>query len=142
MKKQIAIFLMLVLLVAPVLQGVTAAQTVFITSDNIIDHDTDVRMLNSIKEHIEELSNGELQVIVDNQAPGPGEGYRSIQVTSDICVNIAALDAGNYLQLANYTVYNDKALYLQNPYRGNHVITNLQLQYIPFFHICYFCILQ
>ena len=114
MKKQIAIFLMLVLLVAPVLQGVTAAQTVFITSDNIIDHDTDVRMLNSIKEHIEELSNGELQVIVDNQAPGPGEGYRSIQVTSDICVNIAASDAGNYLQLANYTVYNDKHIIFVN----------------------------
>lgn len=114
MKKQIAIFLMLVLLVAPVLQGVTAAQTVFITSDNIIDHDTDVRMLNSIKEHIEELSNGELQVIVDNQAPGSGEGYRSIQVTSDICVNIAASDAGNYLQLANYTVYNDKHIIFVN----------------------------
>ena len=71
-------------------------------------------MLNSIKEHIEELSNGELQVIVDNQAPGPGEGYRSIQVTSDICVNIDASDAGNYLQLANYTVYNDKHIIFVN----------------------------
>ena len=46
MKKQIAILIMAILLIAPVIQDVTAAKTVFITSDNLIDHDTDVKILN------------------------------------------------------------------------------------------------
>ena len=73
MKRQIAILLMVILIVAPIIQDVSAAKTVFITSDTIIDHDNDIKMLNSIKSYIEEISGGELQVIVDNQAPAPGE---------------------------------------------------------------------
>lgn len=99
MKKQIAILLLAILIVAPLVQDVSASKTVFITSDNIMDHDTDVKMLNSIKAFIEEISGGQLQVIVDNQAPSPGEGYRGIQVTSDVSINLAAADAGNFLQL-------------------------------------------
>ena len=74
MKKQIVILLLAILIVAPIVQDVSASKTVFITSDNIIDHDTDLKVLNSIKNFIEEISGGELQVIVDNQAPSPGEG--------------------------------------------------------------------
>ena len=92
MKKQIAIILMILLISAPIIQGVSASKTVFITSDNIVDKETDTDMLNSIKQYIEEISNREIQVIVDNQAPSPGEGWRSIAVTSDVSINIAASD--------------------------------------------------
>ena len=114
MKKQIAILLLAILIIAPLVQDVTASKTVFITSDNIIDHDTDIKMLNSIKSYIEEISGGELQVIVDNQAPSPGEGYRAIQVTSDISICLAACDAGNYLQLVESTADSNKQIILVN----------------------------
>ncbi len=114
MKRKIAILLMAIMILAPVMQDVSAAKTVFITSDNIIDHDTDLQMLNSIKDYIEELSNGKLQVIVDNQAPAPGEGWRSIAVTSDVCINLAAADAGNFLQLATSTVNTNKQIIIVN----------------------------
>ena len=114
MKRKIAILLMAIMILAPVMQDVSAAKTVFITSDNIIDHDTDLQMLNSIKDYIEELSNGELQVIVDNQAPAPGEGWRSIAVTSDVCINLAAADAGNFLQLATSTINTNKQIIIVN----------------------------
>ena len=114
MKRKIAILLMAIMILAPVMQDVSAAKTVFITSDNIIDHDTDLQMLNSIKGYIEELSNGKLQVIVDNQAPAPGEGWRSVAVTSDVCINLAAADAGNFLQLATSTINTNKQIIIVN----------------------------
>lgn len=114
MKRQIAILLMAILIIAPVIQDVTAAKTVFITSDNIIDHDNDIKMLNSIKGYIEEISGGELQVIVDNQAPAPGEGWRAIEVTSDLSICLAASDAGNYLQLAKATTNSNKQIIFVN----------------------------
>ena len=60
------------------------------------------------------MSGGELQVIVDNQSPAPGEGWRSIEVTSDVSVDLAASDAGNYLQLASSTVNSDKQIVLES----------------------------
>lgn len=114
MKKQIAILILAILIVAPIVQDVTASKTVFITSDNTIDNDTDVKMLNSLKKHIEEISGGELQVIVDNQAPAPGEGYRAIQVTSDISICLAAADAGNYIQLADNSIKTNKQFVMIN----------------------------
>ncbi len=114
MKKQIAILLLAILIIAPLVQDVAASKTVYITSDNIIDHDTDVKMLNSIKKYIEEISGGNLQVIVDNQAPAPGEGYRAIQVTSDISICLAASDAGNYYQLAKNSADTNKQFVLIN----------------------------
>ncbi|MDO5823037.1 adhesin [Methanobrevibacter sp.] len=114
MKKQIAILLMILLIAAPIVQGVSASKTAFITSDNIIDQENDIKMLNSIKKYIEEISNGEIQVIVDNQSPSPGEGWRSINVTSDISIDIAASDAGNFLQLGKATVNSDKQIIFIN----------------------------
>ncbi|MBP3790636.1 MAG: adhesin [Methanobrevibacter sp.] len=114
MKRQIAILIMVLLIVAPVIQDVSAAKTVFITSDNIVDHDTDLKVLNSIKSYIEEISGGELQVIVDNQAPAAGEGWRAIEVTSDVSITLAASDAGNYLQLASSTVNSNKQIVFVN----------------------------
>ena len=114
MKRKIAILLMAIMILAPVMQDEKTTKTVFITSDNIIDHDTDLQMLNSIKGYIEELSNGKLQVIVDNQAPAPGEGWRSVAVTSDVCINLAAADAGNFLQLATSTINTNKQIIIVN----------------------------
>ena len=122
MKRQIAILIMALLILTPVIQDVSAAKTVFITSDNIIDHDSDVKLLNSLKSYIEELSGGELQVIVDNQSPAPGEGWRSIEVTSDVSVDLAASDAGNYLQLASSTVNSNKQIVFVNI--GNYDLDN------------------
>ncbi|WP_405298328.1 adhesin [Methanobrevibacter sp.] len=122
MKRQIAILIMALLILAPVIQDVSAAKTVFITSDNIIDHDSDIKLLNSLKSYIEELSGGELQVIVDNQSPAPGEGWRSIEVTSDVSVDLAASDAGNYLQLASSTVNSNKQIVFVNI--GNYDLDN------------------
>lgn len=114
MKKQIAILLLALLIVSPMVQGVSASKTVFITSDNIIDHDTDINMLNSIKKYIEEISGGELQVIVDNQAPGSGEENRAIQVTSDVSICLSKCDAGHYLFLADSTKDTPKQIVLVN----------------------------
>ena len=41
MKKKIAIFLMALLLIAPVMQDVTATKTVFITTDNVVNQEQD-----------------------------------------------------------------------------------------------------
>ncbi|MBQ6511205.1 adhesin [Methanobrevibacter sp.] len=114
MKKQIAILIMALLIIAPVIQDVSATKTVFITTDNIVDHDFDVNLLNSIKKYIQEISGGELQVIIDNQAPAPGEGSRSMQVTSDVSINLAAADAGNFQLLSNYSTNNDKQIIFVN----------------------------
>ena len=57
---------MALLIVAPLIQDVSATKTVFITTDNIIDHDFDTKLINSIKDYIQELSGGELQVVIDN----------------------------------------------------------------------------
>ena len=114
MKRKIAILIMAILILAPLMQDVSAAKTVFITSDNIIDHDSDLETLNAIKGYIEELGGEKFQVIVDNQAPGPGEGWRAITVTSDISIALAAPDAGNFLQLATSTVNSDKQIVFVN----------------------------
>ena len=68
------------------------------------------------------MSGGELQVIVDNQSPAPGEGWRSIEVTSDVSVDLAASDAGNYLQLASSTVNSNKQIVFVNI--GNYDLDN------------------
>ena len=52
----------------------------------------DADMLNSIKTYIEEISNGKINVIVDSQSPGPGEGTRAIEADSNVSVVFAAVD--------------------------------------------------
>ena len=114
MKKQIAILIMALLIIAPVIQDVSATKTVFITTDNIVDHDFDVNLLNSIKKYIQEISGGELQVIIDNQAPALGESSRSMQVTSDVSINLGRVDAGNFVSLGNYSTTEDKQIIFVN----------------------------
>ena len=115
MKKQIAIIILAILLLASVIQDVSATTTVFLTSDNIMGTDDDLNMLNSIKTYIEQISNGEINVIVDSQSPGPGEGTRAIEADSNVSVVLAAVDPGNFLVLSKYsTSTTDKQLIFVN----------------------------
>ena len=114
MKKQIAILLMALLIIAPIIQEVSATKTVFITTDNIINPEFDTKLINSIKNYVQELSGGELQAVIDNQAPSPGEGHRAITVTSDVSIALAAADAGNFLQLAQSSTNSSKQIIYVN----------------------------
>ncbi|WP_407422867.1 adhesin [Methanobrevibacter sp.] len=114
MKKQIAILLMALLIIAPIIQEVSATKTVFITTDNIINPEFDTKLINSIKNYVQELSGGELQAVIDNQAPSPGEGHRAMTVTSDVSVALAAADAGNFLQLAQSSTNSSKQIIYVN----------------------------
>ena len=113
MKKEIICSIFIILIVFSTINSVCAT-TVFLTSDNIVNQETDVRMLNSIKKHIEEISNGEIQVIVDSQAPGPGEGTRAIDSSANVSVNLAASCAGNLLILAKYSSSSNKQIIFVN----------------------------
>lgn len=97
MKKQIAIIILTILLLASVIQDVSAATTVFLTSDNIMGTNDDADMLNSIKTYIEEIINGKINVIVDSQSPGPGEGTRAIEADSNVSVSVCRCRSGQFL---------------------------------------------
>ncbi|WP_299525248.1 adhesin [uncultured Methanobrevibacter sp.] len=103
MKKQIVIILLAILLLTSIIQEVSATTTVFLTSDNIMGTNEDADMLNSIKTYIEDMSNGKIKVIVDSQAPGPGEGTRAIEANANVSVALAAVDPGNFLVLSKYS---------------------------------------
>ncbi len=114
MKKDVIISLMILLLLSSCIGQVSATTTLFLTSDNIIGENEDVDMLNSIKNYVEEMSNGNIKVIVDSQAPSPGEGSRAIESGADVSVNLAASDAGNFLILAKYAVNTGKKIIFVN----------------------------
>ena len=104
MRKEGIIIFFIFLLLASGVGQVYGATTVFITSDNIMGDNEDVKMLNSIKNYVEELSNGNIKVIVDSKSPSPGEASRGIESGADVCVNLAAADPGNFLILAKNSV--------------------------------------
>lgn len=56
------------------------ATTIFITSDNIINDNEDDKILNSIKNYLEELSNMQIKVIVDNKSPSPKKASKIIKL--------------------------------------------------------------
>lgn len=114
MKNKGIIILLIMLLLSSSVGQVYATTTVFLTSDNIIGENDDVKMLNSIKNYVEELSNGEIKVIVDSESPSPGEGTRATESGADVSVNIAAADAGNFLILAKYAVNTGKKIMFVN----------------------------
>ncbi len=113
MRKKIIILLTILLLMSSTINGVVAKK-VFLTSDNIIGENEDKNMLNSIKNYIEELSNGEITVVVDSKSPGPGEGTRAIESDADVSVNIAASDAANFVILARYSVSSNNKIIFVN----------------------------
>ena len=114
MKKEGMIILLIFLLLSSGVGQVYGKTTVFLTSDNIIGEDEDVKMLNSIKNYVEDLSNGEIEVIVDSEAPSPGEGTRATESSADISVNLAASDPGNFLILAKHSVNTGKQIIFVN----------------------------
>lgn len=114
MQKEVIRVALIFLLLLSCVGEVFATTSVFLTSDNIINENEDINMLNSIKAYIEEISNGEIKVIVDSEAPGPGEGTRAIESSADVSVNLAAADAGNFLILAKYSTSTDKQIIFVN----------------------------
>ena len=111
-KKLLLIMLILVMLFAFV--QTASATSVFLTSDHIGSESNDLNMLNSVKNYIEEISNGQLEVIVDSKAPSPGEGTRAIESDADVSVNFAANCAGNFLLLSKAKQNIDKQIIFVN----------------------------
>lgn len=111
--RKIVFLLLAMLIIAPTIQEVSA-ETLFLTSDNIIGPETDYDMLTSIAQFIEEISNGTIEVTVDSQAPGPGEGTRAISSNTDISVTLAAACAGNFLEQSDYSSESTKQLIFVN----------------------------
>jgi hypothetical protein len=114
MKKISITILLTSLLLLSCISQVSATTTVFITCDNINGDSSDVDMLNSIKNYVEELSNGQIKVIVDGQSPNPGEASRGIESSADAIIDLAAADPGNLLILAKYTVNTGKQIFYVN----------------------------
>ncbi|OED29913.1 adhesin [Methanosphaera sp. WGK6] len=112
------ILLIIILLTIPSV----SSTTVFLTSDNVGDSNNDLSMLNSIKDYIEEISNGEIEVIIDSMAPSPGEGTRAIESNADVSVNLAAVDAANLNLLVNKTYSSQKQVIFVN--MGNLDLTS------------------
>lgn len=114
MKKECAIILLIFLLFSSAIGQAAATTTVFLTSDNIMGSDDEVTMLNSIKNYIEEYSNGNIKVIIDSDSPSPGEATRGIESGADVIVDFAASDPGNLLILAKYTVTTGDKIFFVN----------------------------
>lgn len=95
--------IVLATLVILILSSVSAT-SVFLTSDHIGSEDNDKKMLSEIKDFIEELSDKSITVIIDSDAPSPGEGTRAVESDADVVVNFAAVDCGNFQVLAHGSV--------------------------------------
>lgn len=121
MKKQIILISLCFILVLSSIQ-VASATSVFLTSDHIGSQDNDLDMLSSVKNYIEQMSNGEIEVIIDDYAPSPGEGTRAIESNADVSVNFAANDPGNFLILAKAKQNIDKQIIFVNV--GNFDLDN------------------
>lgn len=113
MNKKIMYLISLLIITFLLIQSATAT-SIFLTSDNIGGENNDQHMLESIKQYIEEYSNGQMTVIIDPQAPSPGEGTRAIESDSDVSVNLAASDPGNFQLLSNYAASSDKQIIFVN----------------------------
>ena len=124
-KRMIAVLCISILLMTPIINGVSAAN-VFLTSDNLFaQQGEEVKMLNEIKKYIEEDSNGQITATVDPEAPGPAEGDRLMSSSSDVGVNIAFPCAGNLYELAKYSSKVDKQVIFVNV--GNIDLNNQDL---------------
>ncbi len=114
MKKIIPIFIMALILLCSIIVEDVSAETVFLTSDNVLGHDEDFKMLNEIADYIETKSDGQIEVIVDSEASSPGEGTRAMNARCDYVVTIAHACAGNLLDLAEYSTKTDKTIIYVN----------------------------
>ena len=78
MKKIIPLLILSLIILSPIFAESVDATTVFLTSDNLHEHDADFARLNDIKNRIESKTNGDIIVVVDDSASNPGEGTRLI----------------------------------------------------------------
>lgn len=113
-KKLIILLILVMLILAPTISAVSAT-TVYLTSDSIFGQKgEEVKMLNEIKDYIEEDSNGDITVVVDSSSPAPGEGTRAMESNSDVSVSFAFADAANYYELAEYSSKVSKQIIIVN----------------------------
>lgn len=113
MKKIIPLVLLSLIILCPIFAESADATTVFLTSDNLHEHDADFARLNDIKERIESKTNGDIVVVVDDSASNPGEGTRVMAARCDVAVTIAGACAGNLVDLADYsTKVSKKIIYV------------------------------
>lgn len=113
MKKIIPLLLLSLIILCPIIAESADATTVFLTSDNLHEHDADFARLNDIKERIESKTNGDIVVVVDDSASNPGEGTRVMAARCDVAVTIAGACAGNLVDLADYsTKVSKKIIYV------------------------------
>ena len=113
MKKIISLLLLSLIILCPIFAESADATTVFLTSDNLHEHDADFARLNDIKERIESKTNGDIVVVVDDSASNPGEGTRVMATRCDVAVTIAGACAGNLVDLADYsTKVSKKIIYV------------------------------
>ena len=103
MKKIIPLLLLSLIILCPIIAESADATTLFLTSDNLHEHDADFARLNDIKERIESKTNGDIVVVVDDSASNPGEGTRVMAARCDVAVTIAGACAGNLVDLADYS---------------------------------------
>ena len=66
MKKIIPLLLLSLIILCPIIAESADATTLFLTSDNLHEHDADFARLNDIKERIESKTNGDIVVVVDD----------------------------------------------------------------------------
>ena len=113
MKKIIPLLLLSLIILCPIIAESADATSVFLTSDNLHEHDADFARLNDIKERIESKTNGDIVVVVDDSASNPGEGTRVMAARCDVAVSIAGACAGNLVDLADYsTKVSKKIIYV------------------------------
>ncbi len=113
MKRKVLMIALILVMFFSFIQTASAT-SVFLTSDHIGSESNDLDMLNSVKNYIEEITGGQLEVIIDSQAPSPGEGSRAIESSADVSVNFAANCAGNFLILAKAKQNIDKQIIFVN----------------------------
>ncbi len=114
MKKIIPLLILALVLITPIFAEEAHATTVFLTSDNVLGQSEDLEMLNEIKSLIESKSNGQITVIVDENASNPGEGTRAMNADCDIAVTVAYACAGNLVDLADYSTRVTKKIIFVN----------------------------
>lgn len=113
MKKNILIFILTILLVNIVIADVSAT-TVFLTSDNIANTEIDNDRLNAICDYIKEISGGKINVIIDSQAPQPGESSRAMESSANVKVIIGACCAGSFYIMSKYSSSSDSQMIYVN----------------------------
>ncbi|WP_308574785.1 adhesin [uncultured Methanosphaera sp.] len=107
-----SLLILLIIIIFASIQS-CCATSVFLTSDHIGTESNDNEMLSEVKQYIQQLDPS-VDVIIDPQAPSPGEGSRAVEADYDVVVNFAAVDCGNFQVLAHGSAKSDKQVIFVN----------------------------